>query len=82
MSIYVPNYMLCILTRSCHLQEMYFLLCMYFDYGPNRNEYQGYLLEGKDGRCVKLITLPLSCADCLEILGSSNSWSPKGFTFC
>ena len=41
-------------------------------YGPdidsssNRNEYQGYLLEGKGGRCLWLTTLPFSRADCLE----------------
>ena len=33
----------------------------------NRNEYQGYLLGLKGGRCVRLTTLPPSCADCLEI---------------
>ena len=27
--------------------------------------------EGKGGRCVRLTTLPLSCADCLEI------WEPE-----
>jgi hypothetical protein len=49
-------------------------------YGPvvdsasNRNEYQ----EDKGGRWVGLTTLPSSCADCLEILESSNSWSPRG----
>ena len=37
-------------------------------YGPgvdsasNRNEYQDYFLGGKGGRCVKLTTLPPSCA--------------------
>jgi len=36
----------------------------------NRNEYQEYLLGGKGGRCVGL-TLPPSCADCLEI------WEPQ-----
>jgi hypothetical protein len=46
-------------------------------YGPwvdsasNRNEYQGYLLGGKGGRCIRLTTLPPSCADCLEI------WEPQ-----
>jgi len=30
----------------------------------NRNEYQKYFLVIKGGRCVKLTTLPLSCADC------------------
>ena len=38
---------------------------------PSRNEYQEYFLEGKSGRCVELTTLPLSCADCLEI------WQPQ-----
>jgi len=33
---------------------------------------------GKGGRCVKLKTFPLSCADRPEILGASNVWSPKG----
>jgi hypothetical protein len=33
---------------------------------------------GKGDLCVELITLPLSCADCLEILGASTSWSPTG----
>jgi hypothetical protein len=46
----------------------------------NRNEYQGYLLESKRGRCVGLITLPPSSAECLEILGASTSWSPKGLS--
>jgi hypothetical protein len=45
-----------------------------------RNEYQGYLLEGKGGRCVGLTTLPPSCADCLEIVGASNSWSLNGLS--
>jgi hypothetical protein len=37
-------------------------------YGPgddspsNRNEYQEYFLGGKGGRCVRLTTLPPSCA--------------------
>jgi hypothetical protein len=36
----------------------------------NRNERQGYLLGCKGGRCTGLTTLPLSCAECLEILGA------------
>jgi len=42
-------------------------------YGPgddsacNKNEYQEYFLGVKDGRCVGLTALPLSCADFLEI---------------
>jgi hypothetical protein len=35
------------------------------DSTSNRNEYQGYFLSGKGGRCVG-VTLPHSCADCLE----------------
>jgi hypothetical protein len=46
------------------------------DWASNRNEYQEYLLGGKGSRCVGPTTLPPSCADCLEILGASNSWSP------
>ena len=32
----------------------------------------------KGDRCARLTMLPLSCAECLEILGASTSWSPKG----
>jgi len=35
---------------------------------PYRNEYQECFLGGKGARCIQLITLPPSCADCLEIL--------------
>jgi hypothetical protein len=41
------------------------------DSASNRNEYQGYFLGDKGGRCVELATLPSSCADCLEI------WEPQ-----
>jgi len=37
----------------------------------NRNEYQEYFLGDKDGRCLGLTTLTLSCTDCLEI------WEPQ-----
>jgi len=33
----------------------------------NRNEYQEYFLGVKGGRCVRLTTLPPSCADCFGI---------------
>jgi hypothetical protein len=33
--------------------------------------------KGKSGRCIKLITLPPSYVDCLEILGASTFWRPK-----
>ena len=59
-------------------------------YGPgvdsasNRNQYQEYLLGwGKGGLCVKLTSLPPSCANFLEILGASSSWRSKGLaTLC
>jgi len=44
-----------------------------FDSASN-NEYQGYFLLGKCSRCIGLT---FSCADCLENLGDSSSWSPK-----
>ena len=37
------------------------------DSASNRNEYQEYFLGGKDGQCIGLTTLPLSCADCQDI---------------
>ena len=37
------------------------------DSASNRNEYQEYFLGDKDGRRLKLITLPLSYADCLNM---------------
>jgi hypothetical protein len=37
------------------------------DSAANRNEYQEYFVGYKDGWCVRLTTLALSCADCLEI---------------
>jgi len=44
------------------------------------NEYQEYLVGGggKVGRCVRLIALPPSCADCLKILEASNSRVCRG----
>jgi hypothetical protein len=32
----------------------------------------------KDGRYLGLKTLPPSCAECLDILGASTFWNPKG----
>ena len=34
----------------------------------------------KSGRSVGLKSLPPSCANCLEILGASPSWCPKGLS--
>lgn len=36
------------------------------DSGPDRNEYQDYLLGGKSGRSVRLTILPLPCAEYLR----------------
>jgi hypothetical protein len=47
------------------------------DSASNRSEYQEYLPDVKGGRYVGLTNLSLSCADCLEILGASTSWSSK-----
>ena len=44
----------------------------------NRNECQQYFLGGKGGWCLRLTPLPLSCADLLEILGTSTSCGLKG----
>ena len=63
-------------SRWCHWN---FSLTQSFwpHYGPgvdsasNRNEYQEYFLGGKGSRCIRLTTLPPSCADCLEI------WEPQ-----
>jgi hypothetical protein len=46
----------------------------------DRNEYQGYVLRGKGGGWVGLTTLPASCADFLEFLGASTSWSLQGLS--
>jgi hypothetical protein len=52
-------------------------------YGPgvdsvcNRNEYQVYLLGGKGGRCVRLTTLPPSCAVVTKS-GNPNFLEPSG----
>jgi len=52
-------------------------------YGPgvdsasNRNEYQEYYPGGKGGRCVRLTTLPQSCAVVLKS-GNLNFLEPSG----
>ena len=52
-------------------------------YGPgvdsasNKNEYQEHFLGGKGGRCVRLTTLPLSCAALMKS-GSLNFLEPSG----
>ena len=52
-------------------------------YGPvvdsasNRSEYQEYFLGGKDGRCIRLTTLPPSCAVVMKS-GNLNFLEPSG----
>ena len=41
------------------------------------NEYQSFFLGGKGSQCVRVTTLPLSCASCLEIWWASTSWNPQ-----
>jgi len=41
------------------------------DSASNRNKYQEYLLLVKDGQCLGLKKIPLSCAICIEI------WEPQ-----
>jgi hypothetical protein len=53
-------------------------LWLRIDSASNRTQYQAYLLGIKGGRCVGLTNLPPSCANSLEVLGASNSWSRKG----
>jgi hypothetical protein len=54
-------------------------------YGPgvdsasNRNEYLEYFLFGKGDRCVRLTTLPPSCAVVTKS-GTLTSWNPLGLS--
>ena len=47
------------------------------DSASNRNEYQVYFLGDKDGRCVRLTTLPPSCAVVMKS-GNLNFLEPSG----
>jgi len=59
-------------SQWCHMN---FSFTRFFppQHGPgvesatNRCEYQAYFLGAKGGRCLGMITLQPSCADCLEI---------------
>ena len=59
---------------------------IFFDYGPgvdsasNTNEFQVSCLRSKGGWCVRLTTLPHSCADFLKILGAWSFWGPRGLS--
>jgi len=47
------------------------------DPASNRNEYQEYFLGGKGSRCVRLTTLPPSCAVVTKS-GNLNFLEPSG----
>jgi len=47
---------------------------------PNRNQYQGYLLGDKGGRCLGLRTLPPPCTDRLEIWEPQSSATQRACT--
>ena len=47
------------------------------DSASNRNEYQEYFVGGKGGRCVRLTTLPPSCAVVMKS-GNLNFLEPSG----
>ena len=47
------------------------------DSASNRNEYQKYFLGAKGGRCVRLTTLPPSCAVVMKS-GNLNFLEPSG----
>ena len=47
------------------------------DSASNRNEYQEYFLGGKGDRCVRLTTLPPSCAVVMKS-GNLNFLEPSG----
>jgi len=47
------------------------------DSASNRNEYQVHFLGGKGGRCVRLTTLPPSCAVVMKS-GDLNFLEPSG----
>ena len=47
------------------------------DLASNRNEYQEYFLGVKSGRCVRLTTLPPSCAVVMNS-GNLNFLEPSG----
>ena len=47
------------------------------DSASNRNEYQEHFLGGKGGRCVRLTTLPPSCAVVMKS-GNLNFLEPSG----
>ena len=46
----------------------------------NKKEYREYFLGGKDGRRVRMTTLPLLCADCIEICESETSETLRAYS--
>ena len=58
---------ICATNRKVAGSIPYALIGPWVDSASHRNEYQGYLMTGKGGRCVRLTALLTSCADFLEI---------------
>ena len=61
------------LNSSCHTVTLW-------STEPEREMHTRDISWGGDkgSQCVVLTTLPTSYTDCLEILGGSTCWSPKG----
>ena len=55
-------------------------LCPGVGSASNRNENQKSFLYDKHSQCVRLTTLPPSCADCLKTLRAWTSSSPRGIS--
>jgi hypothetical protein len=62
----------------CHAKSSRFS-CLFFL--SLRHEYQRMSPGDKGGRCVVLTAVPPSFADCVEILGTSKSWSTKDLSW-
>jgi hypothetical protein len=69
---------LCATSRKVEGSIPYALNGPWVDSASHRNEYQGYLMTRRGGRCVRLTALLPSYTDFLEIPVASTSWSPNG----
>jgi hypothetical protein len=65
-------------TTSRKVADLIPTLWIWTDPAANIHKYKGFLLWDKGNRVVCLTKFPPSYIDCLEILGASNSWIPKG----
>jgi hypothetical protein len=62
-AITYPKICLCVAVRCLHCIVIIYAMCDF----ASKNKYQD-IPGGKDGWCVRVTTLPASCAECLEIL--------------